>query len=215
MTQELTGVLNLDLVGGLLCLDFTNTVHDNTVKTPRDELQTYADLARWSGRVGTIGPEETERLLALAESQPQRAASVLERARSIRRLIFDIFSAIADGKDPKKTHLESLSESYAEAMRHGRIRKSSSGFQWGWETAPSPMAAMLWPVVASAVQLMASPELARVSKCASDRCTWLFIDKSKNHSRRWCEMGSCGNRAKSRRHYRRTRRAGNEPAGDA
>jgi predicted RNA-binding Zn ribbon-like protein len=68
---------------------------------------------------------------------------------------------------------------------------------------------MLWPVARSAADLLTSAEeLARVGQCADDRgCGWLFFDTSRNHSRRWCAMKDCGNRAKARRHYRRQRKA--------
>ena len=68
---------------------------------------------------------------------------------------------------------------------------------------------MLWPVVQSAVDLMTSPELDRVGQCADDRgCGWLFVDTTKNRSRRWCDMRDCGNRAKARRHYAKKKSEG-------
>jgi predicted RNA-binding Zn ribbon-like protein len=64
---------------------------------------------------------------------------------------------------------------------------------------------MLWPVVRDAADLLTSKELNRVGRCADERCGWLFVDTSRNRSRRWCSMESCGNRAKARRHYRKSR----------
>jgi predicted RNA-binding Zn ribbon-like protein len=206
MTQRLSGVLQVDLIGGYDCLNFTNTVHDYEAEARRDELQTYGDLVRWSRRIGTIADTDEKRLIADAERDPRRAAAVLDEARSIRGVFFKVFSAVADGQEPDPDDLSSLSRSYAEAMRNSRITKAREGYGWRWEGDQS-MRQMLWPVVSSAVELLTSPDLANVRKCASDRCTWLFVDKSKNHSRRWCEMGSCGNREKSRRHYHRTRSA--------
>jgi predicted RNA-binding Zn ribbon-like protein len=211
MTQDLKGVLSLDFVGGYLCLDFANTVHSYDIERPSDELQTYADLVLWSRRIGTIDEDDAERLLAEATAHPRRANSVLNQARSLRRLVFDVFSSVSDGKDPTRDHLKRLSETWAQAMRHGRITTTPEGYKWGWGGSPSAMDRMLWPIVRSAVELLTSKKLRKVRKCVSNDCTWLFIDKSKNLSRRWCEMDSCGNRAKSRRHYRRTRIGGGGP----
>ncbi len=47
------------------------------------------------------------------------------------------------------------------------------------------------------------PERDRVRRCGGANCDWLFMHNSRNHSRRWCDMGSCGNRAKARRYYAR------------
>jgi predicted RNA-binding Zn ribbon-like protein len=54
-------------------------------------------------------------------------------------------------------------------------------------------------VARSAAELLISPERACVRECASETCTWLFVDTTKNHSRRWCDMNSCGNRYKVRK----------------
>jgi predicted RNA-binding Zn ribbon-like protein len=207
MTQSLTGVLNLDLIGGFLCLDFVNTVHSHEAARPLDELQTYTDLVLWSRRLGALDEADAGQLLAQAEAHPRRASSALAEARSLRRIIFDVFSTISDGKDPKAGELERLSDLGAEAMRHARITSTPEGYAWGWDQGRPAMNRMLWPIARSAVELLTSKELKRIRKCASGDCTWLFIDKSKNRSRRWCEMDSCGNREKARRHYRRSRDA--------
>jgi predicted RNA-binding Zn ribbon-like protein len=206
VAQALSGVLTIDLVGGYVCLDFANTVHDYEAGAEADELQTYADFVRWSARVGTVGETAAERLLASASAHPTQAASELERAKSLRRAVFDVFSAISDGKEPKARDLKTLGGAYADAMHHGQITKTGGGYEWRWEREVKgpTIGPLLWPIANSAMELLTSRELPRVRKCASDDCTWLFVDRSKNLSRRWCEMGSCGNRAKSRRHYQRT-----------
>ena len=85
--------------------------------------------------------------------------------------------------------------------RHGAFTAEAAG---GDRTAPSIERLVLWPVVWSAVRLLSSPELASVRKCAAPGCGWLFVDGTKNGSRRWCSMSVCGNRDKVRRYRRRT-----------
>ncbi len=85
-------------------------------------------------------------------------------------------------------------------------RSTTPIFEWAWPTAAGDLTSMLWPVAWSASQLLTSPELARVKTCANERCGWLFIDSSRKHNRKWCQMGVCGNRAKARRFYERQKR---------
>jgi len=64
-----------------------------------------------------------------------------------------------------------------------------------------------WLIVRSAADLLTSDKLHDVRACSAEDCRWLFLDISKNHSRRWCDMETCGNQAKARRHYRRKKSA--------
>jgi len=93
--------------------------------------------------------------------------------------------------------LTALNAAVGEAYAHLQVRAVTEGYDLVWP-APSDLRAPLWPVVKSAVDLLVSGE-ARLRACASDTCGWLFIDESKNRSRRWCSMRDCGNRAKVRR----------------
>ena len=78
--------------------------------------------------------------------------------------------------------------------------------EWAWNDSDAPTSP-LWPVLRSAADLLTSDELRLLRECAAETCTWLFLDRSRNHSRRWCAMQVCGHRAKARRHYRRKRAA--------
>jgi predicted RNA-binding Zn ribbon-like protein len=78
----------------------------------------------------------------------------------------------------------------------------SNRFTWQWAGSPQALDRMLWDVARSSIDLLTSDDLPRVGQCADERgCGWLFLDMSRNHSRQWCNMGGCGNRAKARRHY--------------
>ena len=104
--------------------------------------------------------------------------------------------------------LHELEAEYARSARFGRLAASGEGFRWGVEA--DSLDAALRPVVESAVALLTSPRVARVRRCGSPTCYWLFVDQTKNCSRRWCEMASCGNLMKVRRHrerHRKTREA--------
>lgn len=90
-----------------------------------------------------------------------------------------------------------------DAENKEKLVKKPGGFQWDWRENKGELDRLLWPVIQSAGDLMISNEVNRTRECEDDTCEWLFIDRSKNHSRRWCDMSDCGNRAKARRHYAR------------
>lgn len=192
----------LSLVGGRLCLDFANTVGARGAEARNDRLKEYVDLPWWGLRAGILTDAEASRLRRAAEERPEEAAEVHRRGVELREAIYRIFSA-ADGEGSVEAgDLEVLTTEWRRAAARTRIVPGGEGFAWGWE-AGDELDRVLWPVARSAAELLTSPELARVGECAGEGCGWLYLDTSKNRSRRWCDMKDCGNRAKVRRHYQR------------
>ena len=193
-----------DLTGGLLCLDFANTVDDRTEIHPQELLMSFKDLVSWSQQAQVLTEQEVQRLFKKAGQHTSEATRVLKRAVDIREAIFRIFKAVAEDVSPEDEDLVSLSAAIADAQNHAQIVYKENGFTWDcWVGKASDLDCMLWPVVRSAADFLTSDDLDTVRVCASDSCDWLFIDTSKNHSRRWCNMKSCGNREKARRFYTR------------
>jgi predicted RNA-binding Zn ribbon-like protein len=192
-----------DLTGGLLCLDFANTVEDRTEIQPYELLISFTALVSWSQQAQVLTEQEAQQLSEKAEQRPSEATRVLKRAVEVREAIFRIFKAIAEDASPEDEDLVTLSVMVAEAQKHAQIVPDANGFRWDWACQPGDLDCMLWPVVQSAADFLTSDELDTLRVCASDSCDWLFIDTSKNHSRRWCNMKSCGNREKARRFYTR------------
>jgi predicted RNA-binding Zn ribbon-like protein len=171
-------------VAGSLCLDFVNTV-DPRHATPREEhLPDYAAVLDWARQAGIE-----------ASPLPTKDASrAHEEAIALRETLYAIFAAVARGEAPPEDALRHLNDELAR-----RPRQITEGFAW----TPSHDD-VLAPVVWSAAGLLTSGPLERVRECpGDDTCGWLFLDTSRNGSRRWCDMRTCGNRAKARRHYRR------------
>jgi predicted RNA-binding Zn ribbon-like protein len=182
-------------IGGTLALDFANTVGGDPDGEPIDEfLRSYADLPAWAREVGLLG--DPEPLLAAAERDPAAAAVVHARALALREAVYAAFSAIATGREVPD--LAALRDAHREALAHARLEVG------GWAWPEDRLDAPLGPVAADAVELLRSPRLARLKQCAG--CRWLFLDESRNHSRRWCSMAECGGPAKTRRWRERRRR---------
>jgi predicted RNA-binding Zn ribbon-like protein len=181
-------VEDLELRGNDIALDFANTLealHDG--EPIRDHLRTRADLVTWARRAG-----------ALADGA-RPAAPDLGQARALRAAIRAVFTAVATGDAPPPRPLQALIAANATAVGAGRLSPGEP-YTWTWDR-PDP----LWPVAVAAVDLLRSPErLARVKRCA--QCSWLFVDRSRNGSRRWCSMDECGVHTKMRRY--RARRGG-------
>jgi predicted RNA-binding Zn ribbon-like protein len=219
MVNGTTHNYNFDFSGGRLCLDFANTLSDRKEERPVERLTGYDALVAWALQAGALTSEEADSLLGAAVAQPVEAEEVLHRARTLREAIYRIFSAVAAGTRSTAQDLDTLNRELSATMCNVRLVPSERGFRWGWtqdglSQGDMSLDRVLWPVVRSAADLLTSEdELARVKECAADDCGWLFMDLSKNRSRHWCDMTSCGNRAKARRHYRRIR--GSEVTGDA
>jgi predicted RNA-binding Zn ribbon-like protein len=192
----------LKLEAGRLCLDFANTLDWHASEHPVEKLTTYADLVAWAHKIGLLDEDIAGRLNFQAEAHPRTASATLEKARTLREAMYDIFVAVAHGETPETTDIDTVNATLAEMLNRSRLVHSDTGFVWDWGGDEDDLDQMLWWVVQSATEVMTSDELLRVGQCADDRgCGWLFYDTSKNRTRRWCDMRGCGNRAKARRHY--------------
>ena len=202
--QERPGEYRFSEIGGALCLDFTNTA-GREVTAVHEHLLGYADLLRWACQLELLDRARADRLASAATASPAEAEAVLARARELRETIYRIFAAGVHGEGPARDDLERLNGALAEAMKRSRVAPRGEGFAWGWEESDA-LDCMLWPVLRSAAELLTSDGLARIKECGSDTCEWLFLDTTKNRRRRWCEMSSCGNLAKVRRHRARKKK---------
>jgi len=194
------------MVGGELCLNFANTVDWHASGKPGEGLVGYQDLVAWSRQAGILSDGEARRLVRLASRRPLLAEAALRRAIALREAIYRIFRAVAVEASPPAGDLRLLNEALAEAMPHLKVVRKGDSFAWEWADVGESLDGMLWPILRSAADTLTSEKCTRLGQCADDRgCGWLFLDTSKNHSRRWCDMEDCGNRAKARRHYLRER----------
>ena len=193
-----------DLGAGVLCLDFANTANLHASDHPEDVLSDFSDLIEWGTAAEILSSTQAEQLRLTAASQPESAAAAFENAIQTREAIFRIFSEFSTEGNVNPDDMVVLNKALSRSLPHLRLIESAPGFAWDWAETPDNLDRVLWAVVRSAGDLLTSDELDRVRQCANDRsCDYLFVDRSRNRSRRWCSMESCGNRAKARRHYQR------------
>ena len=175
-----------------LCLEFANTRYWRGQPTPTETLNAPEDLAGWVA--GNVSKEA--RPLGKRE---------LDRALDVRETIYRVFDATARGKAPAAADLQALNEGLAAAPARTTLRRERGGFAWDVDLRGTTALAQLAPVLWSAADLLTGGKLDKVRRCANPECGWLFLDDSRAGRRRWCSMQSCGNRAKARRHYHRSR----------
>jgi predicted RNA-binding Zn ribbon-like protein len=200
------------MAGGAPALDFVNTlaggVHSAEVVLPRDErLFDYGDLLVLGRRTATLSEQASRRLAREARRHPDEAAAVVEAARALRKRIDDVYRPLSEGRQPPEAALAALRRDGASALERAELRPTGAGYEWSWEPTGDDLEAPLWPLAYDAVDLLTREELSRLSGCG--RCRWLFLDLSKNHTRRWCSMEGCGTDEKKERYVerRRARRA--------
>src|SRR5437764_4569443 len=121
MVENVIQAQIFDLTGGLLCLDFANTLDDRTDVHPQELLNSYNDLVSWSQQAHVLTEQEAQRLLEKAARRPSEATRVLKRAVDIREAIFRIFKAVAEDVSPEDEDLVSLSAAFADAQKHAQI----------------------------------------------------------------------------------------------
>jgi predicted RNA-binding Zn ribbon-like protein len=177
----------LELVGGDIALDLANTVNGPRDGVLDDDfLRTPEDLAAWAVHAG------------VADAAPPVDEAALTQVRALRAAIYAVFRAVAEGREPDPEALAVLAGQHAAAVARARLVPAADRFALTWDGE------VLGPLAAAAVDLLRHGPLDRLKLC--DACPWLFLDTSRNHSRRWCSMNECGSRLKMRR-YRARRRA--------
>lgn len=208
-------------MGRDLSLDFANTVEWHAGPHPEERLTSYDKAVEWAERAGVLTDTQAQSLLARGKADPAEQEEALGRIVALREAIYRVFSAVAHNRSPDIADIELLNAELSLAMGHLRlvpadhsgassaeragveVAQVAPDFDWSWAGVEDDLTSVIWPVARAATGLLTSPELAKVRECADDACGWLFLDHSRNGSRRWCDMADCGNRAKARRYRER------------
>lgn len=188
-------------IGNALCLDFVNTLTWRGTPWPHDYLRSYGDLVDWSHRAGILDEAEAAELHRKAIENRRRADAVLASARVLREAIHGLAVGIASGKPHESRDVAVLNRVLTRAPQKRGVAKGEKGFVWKLSERPRTLDAMLFPIAESAGETLVGAEAARLKKCASEACGWVFLDTTRGNRRRWCDMADCGNRVKARRHY--------------
>lgn len=187
--------------GGSVCLDFANT-WGNRADPANDRLRSYSDLLRWAESTGIVRDAGLRALRALARDQADEASVVFEEAIELRDTVYRLCATVARGERLAQADLEELNRALA-GLPQPRLCCGGACCEWTWGGDEPDLRLPVWGVLRSAADLLTSPDAARIRECEAPDCNWLFLDRSRGRRRRWCDMSSCGNRAKARRYYAR------------
>lgn len=193
-----------ELIADNVALDFVNTV-DNRNTNPKELIESYNDLLRFAEDSGVLQHGLVDNLIERSYVAADRAQNVLIRAREMREAMHQVFRAILEKKPVPPAALARVNADAQSAAARMSVVPGKSGFEWRYDDFGS-FDVVMWPIVRAAVDLLASDQLQYVRSCSAKTCDWLFLDTSKNHHRRWCDMKVCGNRAKVRRFYARQKK---------
>ncbi|WP_229074809.1 ABATE domain-containing protein [Actinoplanes sp. DH11] len=192
------------LYGGNTCLDFANTADRRDGAPQPEHVPGYGDLVRWAAYAGLLDAPATRHLHTLAAARPQAAQASHTAALTLREAIFRVFAGRAGGTPPAPADLTLIQQGYAAALATARLEQRGDTFVW---TLPADhLHRAWWPAAVAAAKLLTTGPLARVKLCAAG-CRGLFLDTSKNSSRRWCSMDACGTSTKIRNQNARRRAA--------
>jgi predicted RNA-binding Zn ribbon-like protein len=197
-------IASLRLDGGHLALDFVNTLGGSHALGPQphdEHLRGYTDLLAWSVRAGSLSEAAAGRLARAAAEQPSRAGRAFAAAIELRELAYAVLRPVAEGDVAPAPPLRRLLEEECKALGHARLEPGERSYRWRWEDGDLRLP--LWPLAHATVGLLTEGPLDRLKVCGE--CRWLFLDRSKNRSRRWCSMEDCGTAVKMRRYTERRR----------
>ncbi|HDR9487634.1 TPA: CGNR zinc finger domain-containing protein [Burkholderia aenigmatica] len=195
-----------DFVGGHPVLDFINTVTGRD-QTPRDWLPDYDAWLAWLARSSVCSAPDVEQLAARAAEAPGTAERALRDAKRLREALFGIVGARSHGAPVAAADLETLERAWKRAMNGRRLIATAGRIGFDDPADPTDVHLPVHRLALDAVKLLEASPDGRLRMCAGSNCAWLFIDRSKTGRRKWCDMATCGNVAKARRHYRAVRRA--------
>jgi predicted RNA-binding Zn ribbon-like protein len=196
-----------ELSGGALCLDFANT-WGNHADPGSDRLRDYEHLLAFARQAGYLTEDPAAALSRAATGDAETGAAAFSLGRELRHVIYNIFSSQAGNRGVPLEDVDRINALLGEALSHRRLERRDGDFVWSWtDVNVDDLRAPIWPIIESTATLLTSGEFDRVRECNADDCNWLFLDRSRSGTRRWCSMRSCGNRAKARRHYHRLRKS--------
>ncbi len=183
-----------------LWLEFVNT--DAALKSPGgDTLRDFDALVSWLNAQGSLDDERSDGIRRRAQLQPAAAAATLVDARRVRASLRQLAERGSGTERVRDDAMTEINRVLGRSAGTRRIERHAGGtYTRAFVTTGDAFAGLMIPIVESAAESLVAYELGRIRRCADVRCYRVFVDATKNGLRRWCDMGTCGNRAKAARH---------------
>ena len=185
---------NYKLIGGLICFDFTNTVSWRETEHPHEWFDSFDNFTKWTEITDILEKEQAKELLKTLQGSREEGERHLNKMIEIREFLFNLFNHQVREGSIRPDDLQRLGVLGQSVYNHQMLAPSGSSYQWTWRNDISPLDKIHYTVIGAALEVITRHDLSRIKKCPS--CQWLYMDMSKNKSRRWCTMEDCGNRHK-------------------
>jgi predicted RNA-binding Zn ribbon-like protein len=192
---------HLRLDGGNLSLDFINTISDRFEDPLYDHLSSYSDLLFWAEYAGGIKEHQKKQLLNMRLKNQEKAEKVFGQAQELREAMYRYVDSMIKHERVPNADAQLINEWLADAFSQLALVQSGGEISLDWKNEEMRLEHVLRPIIRSFAELVTSDFRRRVKKCPN--CGWVFVDQSKNNSRRWCSMETCGNRVKVQRHAKK------------
>ena len=189
------GVAGLRLIGGHAALDLVNTIGARRGRIGGDYLLAYDDLLLWASRQGLLAEADASTLRAMAQADPVGSGAALERLKRLRECLWRILASMSGGGAADVADLGLLADEVAAAQQARSLAWTGTGCEWQW-TEAAGLDAVTARVAVAAAELLVGPHLPRVRECEGRNCGWLFLDTTRNGTRRWCSAEACGSLAR-------------------
>lgn len=197
-------------VGGDPALDLVNTVDYTDRGLEQERLTGYDRVIEWAEGAKVLSTRQAAALRAQARVRSREAEAALRTTLRVREVLSRLFGALAQGESGGEA-LDDFNRLLGQALRHMRVTRAGERprrglpLRLGWEDFETSLESIVWSAVWSAASLIVSEEASRLRVCGGPDCGWMYVDRSRNQLRRWCQMETCGTREKSRRRYERSR----------
>jgi predicted RNA-binding Zn ribbon-like protein len=195
--------LDIRLDGGNLSLDFVNTIHDRYEEPFRDYIHNYPELVTWSHFAGGIDEIQKKKLLQLSQENKKGSEQVYLKSIQLREAIYNYILYMNNQDKVPTADSKLINQWLSRAFSNLELVQVKSDVLLNWNPENLRLESVLWPIIKSFVDLITSDMRRRIKQCPN--CGWVFVDKSKNKSRRWCSMDTCGNRIKAQRYAQKNR----------
>ncbi len=189
----------LDLVGGLPCLDFANTAGGHAKIREVERIPTHQDAINWALFAEILSTGEARSIAQAAKAKPGAAARQVEAMHAFREALQRTVAAISGGQPIAARDFAKVRAVITEAVGVAEIAQKDEAFLWTADAATPGLGTVLNRVALSAHDMLTREKPSQLRVC--ERCTWVFIDRTKNQRRRFCRQDACGAKARSERFY--------------
>jgi predicted RNA-binding Zn ribbon-like protein len=191
-----------DIVGGNSALDLVNTV-SGWGYDPEDWVPDMESFLVWARMSGVLDKRETKQAARLAQGSPAAAERVLASVKELRFALWSLVTSLQQRKPAKRGDLSVINGWMHRLALSEQVAVKCGKIEFVPSREISALELIGLRVTAAALALLKNPPAGRIKTCPGENCGWKFLDRSKNRSRRWCDMAVCGNIAKAREYRAR------------